>query len=114
MLIVTARNPLQESYGSAGYAEVRAALFELHLRKRGRDVGGFDLAKLGAGSAGFSGAEIEQAIVAGLYTAFAQKQQLTTEILLAEIRATQPLSVTRAEEVESIRQWAKTRAAPAD
>ncbi|HEY6384203.1 MAG TPA: hypothetical protein VIX91_00815 [Candidatus Acidoferrum sp.] len=47
-------------------------------------------------------------------TAFAQKQRLTTEILLAEIRATQPLSVTRAEEVESIRQWAKTRAAPAD
>jgi ATP-dependent 26S proteasome regulatory subunit len=95
-------------------AEVRAALFELHLKKRGRDVTSFDLAKLGAGSDGFSGAEIEQAIVAGLYTAFAQKQQLTTEILLAEIRATQPLSVTRAEEVESIRQWAKTRTAPAD
>jgi ATP-dependent 26S proteasome regulatory subunit len=94
--------------------EVRAALFALHLRKRGRDVTGFDLAKLGAGSGGFSGAEIEQVIVAGLYTAFAQKQQLTTEILLAEIRATQPLSVTRAEEVEAIRQWAKTRAAPAD
>ena len=94
--------------------EVRAALFELHLKKRGRDVTTFDLAKLAAGSEGFSGAEIEQLIVAGLYTAFAQKQQLTTEVLLAEIHATQPLSVTRAEEVESIRQWAKTRAAPAD
>ncbi len=53
-------------------------------------------------------------IIAGLYTAFAQKEQLTTEVLLAEIRSTQPLSVTRAEEVQSIRQWAKTRAAPAD
>jgi len=95
-------------------AEVRAALFELHLRKRGRDAATFDLAKLAAASEGFSGAEIEQAIVAGLYTAFAQKQQLTTDILIAEIRSTQPLSVTRAEEVESIRQWAKTRAAPAD
>jgi SpoVK/Ycf46/Vps4 family AAA+-type ATPase len=94
--------------------EVRAALFGLHLKRRGRDATSFDLSKLAAGSNGFSGAEIEQAIVAGLYTAFAQKQQLTTEILLAEIRATQPLSVTRAEEVESIRQWAKTRAAPAD
>jgi ATP-dependent 26S proteasome regulatory subunit len=95
-------------------ADVRAALFELHLKKRGRDVAGFDLPKLAAGSDGFSGAEIEQLIVAGLYTAFAQKQQLTTDVLLAEIRATQPLSVTRSEEVESIRQWAKTRAAPAD
>jgi ATP-dependent 26S proteasome regulatory subunit len=95
-------------------AEVRAALFELHLKKRGRDVTTFDLARLAAGSEGFSGTEIEQLIVAGLYSAFAQKQQLTTEILLSEIRATQPLSVTRSEEVESIRQWAKTRAAPAD
>ncbi len=94
--------------------DVRAALFELHLKKRGRDATTFDPARLAAGSDGFSGAEIEQAIIAGLYTAFARKQQLTTEILLAEIRSTQPLSVTRAEEVDSIRQWAKTRAAPAD
>jgi SpoVK/Ycf46/Vps4 family AAA+-type ATPase len=94
--------------------QVRAALFELHLRKRGRDASAFDLPRLAAAAEGFSGAEIEQAIVAGLYTAFAQNQQLTTEILLLEIRSTQPLSVTRAEEVESIRDWAKTRAAPAD
>ena len=94
--------------------EVRAALFELHLKKRGRDATTFDLQKLAAGSDGFSGAEIEQVIVAGLYTAFAQKQQLTTEVLLLEMHSTQPLSVTRAEEVASIRESAKTRAAPAD
>jgi hypothetical protein len=94
--------------------EVRSALFALHLKKRGRDVATFDLAKLSAASDGFSGAEIEQAIVAGLYTAFAQKQQLNTDILLGEIRGTQPLSVTRAEDIQSIRNWAKTRAAPAD
>ena len=95
-------------------AEVRAALFALHLKKRGRDVAAFDLPRLAAGSEGFSGAEIEQAIIAGLYTAFSLKEQLTTEILLAEIRGTQPLSVTRAEEVDAIRQWAKTRAVSAD
>ena len=94
--------------------EVRSALFALHLKKRGRDVTTFDLPKLSAASDGFSGAEIEQAIVAGLYTAFAQKQQLTTDILLGEIRGTQPLSVTRAEDIQSIRDWAKTRAVPAD
>jgi hypothetical protein len=53
-------------------------------------------------------------IVAGLYTAFARKQQLSTDVLLAEIHATQPLGMTRAEEVAAIRQWAKTRAVPAD
>ncbi len=95
-------------------AEIRAALFGLHLKKRGRDAGVFDLAKLAAASDGFSGAEIEQAIIAGLYSAFSAKQQLTTEILIAEIQGTRPLSVTRAEEVQAIREWAKTRAVPAD
>ena len=95
-------------------AEVRATLFSLHLKKRARDAASFDLAKLAAASEGFSGAEIEQAIVAGLYTAFSKKQQLTTEILVAEIRDTQPLSVTRAEDIQAIRDWAKTRAVPAD
>ena len=94
--------------------EVRAALFALHLKKRGRDAAGFDLAKLAGASEGFSGAEIEQIIVAGLYTAFNAKQQLNTEILLAEIQSTQPLSVTRAEDVQSIREWAKTRAVATD
>jgi SpoVK/Ycf46/Vps4 family AAA+-type ATPase len=95
-------------------AEIRAALFALHLKKRGRDAGAFDLPKLAASSEGFSGAEIEQAIIAGLYTAFSAKQQLTTEILIVEIQSTQPLSVTRAEEVQSIREWARTRAVAAD
>jgi len=92
----------------------RAALFALHLKKRGRDAAAFDAAKLAEASEGFSGAEIEQAIVSGLYTAFGQKQQLSTETLLNEIKSTQPLSVTRAEEITAIREWAKGRAVPAD
>jgi AAA+ superfamily predicted ATPase len=94
--------------------EVRASLFTLHLRKRGRDDNTFDLPQLATASEGFSGAEIEQAIVAGLFTAFEKKQQLTTEILLSEIRGTQPLSITRAEDIQAIRDWARTRAVPAD
>ena len=95
-------------------AEVRSALFALHLKKRGRDASSFDLPRLAAASEGFSGAEIEQAIASGLYTAFAQKQQLSTDILFGEIRGTQPLSVTRAEDIQAIRDWAKTRAVAAD
>jgi SpoVK/Ycf46/Vps4 family AAA+-type ATPase len=92
----------------------RVDLFALHLRKRGREASGFGLGKLTAATEGFSGAEIEEAIVAGLYTAFNQKQQLSTEISLGEVSATRPLSVTRAEEVTAIRDWAKSRAVPAD
>jgi hypothetical protein len=95
-------------------ASVRAALFALHLKKRARDASAFDLEKLAAASGGFSGAEIEQAIASGLYTAFAAKQQLSTDILLAELKSTQPLSVTRSEDVTAIRDWARTRAVPAD
>jgi ATP-dependent 26S proteasome regulatory subunit len=94
--------------------EVRSALFAMHLRKRGRDAAAFDLGKLAGASEGFSGAEIEQTVLAGLYTAFNSKQQLSTEILLVEIQSTQPLSVTRAEEVQAIREWARTRAVSAD
>ena len=94
--------------------QIRAALFTLHLKKRGRDATTFDVARLADASEGFSGAEIEQAVVSGLYTAFSQKQQLSTEVLLGEIKSTQPLSVTRSEEITSIREWAKNRAAPAD
>ena len=92
----------------------REALFTLHLKKRGRDAASFDPRALAAASDGFSGAEIEQVTVAGLYTAFSQKQQLSTAMLLAEIQSTHPLSVTRAEEVAAIRDWARNRAVPAD
>ncbi len=57
---------------------------------------------------------LEQAILAGLYTVFSAKEQLTTEILVTEIQSAQPLSVTRAEEVQAIREWAKKRAVAAD
>src|SRR5882757_6439827 len=93
---------------------IRQSLFALHLKKRGRDSASFDLPALANASGGFSGAEIEQSIISGLYTAFAVKQQLSTEILLGELSATQPLSVTRREDIAAIREWARTRAVPAD
>jgi hypothetical protein len=57
---------------------------------------------------------VEQAIIAGLYTAFSKKAQLSTAILLEELRVTRPLSVTRAEDIAELRAWARDRAVPAD
>lgn len=91
----------------------RDAIFRVHLTQRGRNAEAFDLGTLTAASAGFSGAEIEQAVVAGLYTAFAEKRPLDSAMLLAELEATQPLSVTRAEEVHTLRDWALGRTVPA-
>jgi len=91
-------------------ADERRQIFGIHLTRRHRDPAGFDLGALAAASEGFSGAEIEQAVVAALYTAFARHAELSTEHILDEIKATKPLSVTRAEEVADLREWARGRA----
>ena len=76
-------------------------------------MGNFDLEALAAASDGFSGAEIEGVVVAALYAAFAAGTGLTTAHLQAEISATVPLAVTRAEAIAEIRAWARGRAVPA-
>src|SRR6266540_2781100 len=91
----------------------RRQIVAIHLTRRHRDPAAFDLEALAAASEGLSGAEIEQAVVAALYTAFARHALLSTEHILEEIKATKPLSVTRAEEVGALREWAKGRAVPA-
>ncbi len=91
----------------------RAEIFSIHIQRRNRDPGRFDLPTLADASEGFSGAEIEGAIVSALYSAFAEKTHLTTERILEEIRATSPLSVVMAEKIDELRQWASGRTVPA-
>ncbi len=94
--------------------DTRVELLRLHLGKRGLDPDGFALPALAAASDGFSGAEIEQAVVAGLYAAHAEQRPLDTELLMGEIRGTRPLSVLMAEQVQALREWARERTVPAD
>ena len=95
-------------------AATRADIFRIHLKKRKLDPAKFDLSQLAVAADGFSGAEIEQAIVAAIYEALATKQALATQLLLAEIAHTRPLSVVMAEKVEGLRQWAAGRTVRAD
>jgi AAA+ superfamily predicted ATPase len=94
--------------------EERKAVFSIHLRKRRRDPAKFDLDRLVAAADGFTGAEIEQAIVSGLYAAFHEGKECIAEHILAAMQATQPLSVVMRERVETLRAWAKGRCVPAD
>ncbi len=80
-------------------AKARADIFRLHLARRGEDPARFDVAALAEASAGFSGAEIEQAVVSALYEARAGGFPLDTAALLVALRSTRPLSVLRAEEI---------------
>ena len=95
-------------------ADVRAEVFSLHLARRGFDPAGFDLEALAAAADGFSGAEIEQAVVSALYAAHAADQPLDGTMVLEEIHATRPLSVVMREQVTALREWAAGRTVPAD
>jgi AAA+ superfamily predicted ATPase len=95
-------------------AEARAEAFRIHLRRRELDPDGFDLAALSQQADGFSGAEIEQAIVSALYAAYGEDRPLDQARLLAALRATRPLSVLMAERVNALREWARERCVPAN
>ncbi|MFQ5664776.1 MAG: AAA family ATPase [Terriglobia bacterium] len=95
-------------------AEARRQVFRIHLEKRQRNPEEFDLEALAAAAEDFSGAELEQVVISGLYTAFAAKKSLDTAVLLAELKSTYPLAVTRREDIERLRQWARGRAVPAN
>ncbi|MES9869032.1 MAG: AAA family ATPase, partial [Sedimenticola sp.] len=94
--------------------EIRRTVFEIHLKRRNQAPSGFDLEALAGASEGFTGAEIEQAVVSALYTAHARESRLDTEHLLEELAQTSPLSVVMAEKIQHLRQWAANRTVPAD
>ena len=92
---------------------VREVIFRIHLQKRHQDAERFDLPTLAEHSDGFTGAEIEQAVVAGLYSASAAGTVLDQTMLEAELAATVPLSVTMAEPLARLRHWCQSRAVSA-
>lgn len=93
--------------------EERADIFAIHLRARNRNPEHFDLATLAARSLGFSGAEIEQAIISAMFDAFDAGRDVTTEDILRNVEGSFPLSMTMRENIEFLRDWARTRARPA-
>ncbi|MBV9180672.1 MAG: AAA family ATPase [Acidobacteria bacterium] len=91
----------------------RKQIFAIQLNKRQRDPSTFDLDEISTAAHGFSGAEIDAAVESALYAAYSSKQAVSTSILLKVLSESVPLSKTRAEEIESLRAWARHRAVPA-
>jgi SpoVK/Ycf46/Vps4 family AAA+-type ATPase len=88
----------------------RKSILDIHLRKKKRDPGTLDIAKVVEAMPEFSGAEIEQAVISALYDAFDAERDVTPEGLLAAAREIVPLAVTMKEGIDNMREWAKTRA----
>jgi SpoVK/Ycf46/Vps4 family AAA+-type ATPase len=91
----------------------RADILRTHITSRGRAATGFDLAGLARASDGFSGAELEAAVVGALYRAYSAGTELATGGILAELRATVPLSRQRPDEIQRLRAWASNHAVAA-
>jgi SpoVK/Ycf46/Vps4 family AAA+-type ATPase len=90
--------------------EERTEILKIHLEKRGRKPEKFNLEKIAAQTHGFSGSEIEEVIVSGLYDAFNQDEELEQEHLEQVVTTLIPLSQTMEEQIRGIRDWAKLRA----
>jgi ATP-dependent 26S proteasome regulatory subunit len=91
----------------------RVEVLRIHLQKRGRDPAAFDLPALARASEGFSGAEIEEAVISALFDAFSEQGELSTELIQKTLGETVPLSKTMNEEMGRLRSWASGRARPA-
>ncbi|MGD8525242.1 MAG: AAA family ATPase [Thioalkalispiraceae bacterium] len=94
--------------------KTRMNIFEIHLRKRDEKPVNFDIALMAKKAEGFSGAEIEQAVVSALYTAHTSQRPLTDKDLVAELEMTRPLSVVMKEKIDYLRDWASERTVAAD
>lgn len=91
----------------------RSAIFKIHLAKRKRDPQKFAIPSLVGLSEGFSGAEIEQAIISSMYDAFYEGRDIETSDVERALGETVPLSQTMKEKIDYLRDWAKLRARPA-
>jgi SpoVK/Ycf46/Vps4 family AAA+-type ATPase len=91
-------------------AKERKEIFTIHLKKRKREHLIFDLEHLAKESEGFSGAEIEQAIISSLYDAFLDNRDINDQDVLRNLKQSIPLSITMKENIDQLKDWAKYRA----
>ena len=94
----------------------RQDILEIQLRKRERDPVSYniDLMECGKRMKDFSGAEIEEVVIAALYEAYDRGEDLSSSDVMSAIEKTIPLAQTMKESINNMRDWAKTRATPAD
>jgi SpoVK/Ycf46/Vps4 family AAA+-type ATPase len=92
----------------------RLEILGIHCKKRGLTLPEGDMKALAMRSEGFSGAELEQAVVSALYTAHSSNQAVSARLISTEFEATRPLSVVMSEKIAELRDWARERTVPAD
>lgn len=88
----------------------REDIFKIHIKKVNRHPKDFNIRQLSSLTQGFSGAEIEAAIVSALYDAFDDSKDLNMDYITKAISETVPLSKTYEKQLNETREWAEGRA----
>ena len=88
----------------------RGDILRIHIKKYGRDPKIFDLTACIEASKDFSGAELEESVVSGLYTAFHQDRELTDGDILLSIQKTNPLARSKSDALMAMAAWAEKNA----
>ncbi len=88
----------------------REVIFAIHIRKNNRLPKDFDIPALAKAAMKFSGAEIEMAVVDGLFTAFYDEADLTTEHILKAVLGTNPLAESSEKALDGMKKWADKNA----
>ena len=91
----------------------RKEIFEIQIRGIPRDPATIDLSAIAGASPGYSGREIRDIVSESLSVAFDRGEDLTTAILLEQIRRVKPVSIKKAAETQRIRDWSTQYAEPA-
>ena len=99
----------------------RMEIFRVHMQKRLVDsqvIGQFEvndgvLERLAQLTEGYVGAEVEQIVISALFEAFSEDRSIDFGDFEKAIHNTVPLSITQAEQIHSIREWANVRAVAA-
>lgn len=99
----------------------RKEILKLHLGRRLKHpdvIGSFvindaTLVQLAQATEGFVGAELEQVVISGLFEAFHEDRSVTLQDFERAVSLTVPLSVTQAEQIYGLREWANVRAVAA-
>ncbi len=88
----------------------RAEIFEVHLRRKGEDVGRFNTTTLAKATKGWNGAEIEAAVTAAIVDAMSEGRPVAEDDVYMQVGKMVPLARTMAEQIKGIRSWAHQRA----
>ena len=89
--------------------EEREEIFKIHLQEfRPKSWESFDFSKLAQSSESFSGAEIRQSIIEGMYHAFYEKREFTTDDICMALKELIPLAHLESDQMVRLQNWASS------